>query len=75
MTIKTTRPHNHEVAKEILHKERAKEGVNHTDEKAEKSIEDDYKKELMNFSFPHMKISKICMKSLHIYMEKSLEIW
>ena len=44
MTIKTTRPHNHEVAKEILHKERAKEGVNQTDEKAEKSIEDDYKK-------------------------------
>ena len=41
MTIKTTRPHNHEVAKEILHKERAK--VNQTDienaEKGEENIE------------------------------------
>ena len=28
VTIKTTRPHNHEVAKEILNRERAKEEMN-----------------------------------------------
>ena len=43
MTIKTTRPHNHEVAKEILHKEQVKEElnqINFDDEKTERNIED-----------------------------------